>query len=114
MADVALLLNVRIHGRETRTPMLVLDMKHDIILGRKWFEDHDVLVDCKRRKISFPDTHPMAWSRLVHMDQAGKLLHPPGVQDTVDRRERLMTEEDKRRNDGRDSVRRRIQQLEAR
>jgi transposase InsO family protein len=36
--------------------MVVVDMKnHDIILGRKWFETYDVLPDCKRRTLAWPD-----------------------------------------------------------
>ena len=37
------------------TPMVVVDMHHDIILGREWFAQQDVLIDCKRRKLIWPD-----------------------------------------------------------
>jgi hypothetical protein len=37
------------------TPMVVTDMHHDVILGREWFARHNVLIDCKRRKLIWPD-----------------------------------------------------------
>ena len=43
-------------GRRIRdTPMVVVDMQYDIILGREWFAQQDVLIDCKRRRLIWPD-----------------------------------------------------------
>src|SRR5450631_2258583 len=35
--------------------MVVVEMHHDIIIGREWFGRHDVLIDYKRRNLIWPD-----------------------------------------------------------
>lgn len=45
-----------IDGRRLpKQTMIVLDMDHQIILGRKWLSKQDVLPDCKRRKLIWPE-----------------------------------------------------------
>ncbi|RKF63249.1 hypothetical protein GcM3_140017 [Golovinomyces cichoracearum] len=48
LIDFALILNLKIDGREiVNVTFLVINMKHDLILGRKWFEDYGVVIDCR-------------------------------------------------------------------
>ncbi|KAK4181986.1 hypothetical protein QBC35DRAFT_370256, partial [Podospora australis] len=54
--DVALKGDVTIQGRTFKDqPLLVIDSKHDVIVGRQFFERHDILVDCARRRLLFPE-----------------------------------------------------------
>ncbi|KAJ5135347.1 retrovirus polyprotein [Penicillium bovifimosum] len=40
---------------QRQKPMLVADLgKHDMIIGRLWFAEHDVLPDCRRRRLIWP------------------------------------------------------------
>jgi predicted aspartyl protease len=43
--------------RFPETPMVVVDMnRHDLIFGRKWFSQFDVLLDCRRHSLVWPDS----------------------------------------------------------
>jgi hypothetical protein len=36
--------------------MLIADLgRYDMILGRMWFAEHDVLLDCRRHRMIWPD-----------------------------------------------------------
>lgn len=49
LIDVASVMNLTIHGRLFhQTPFLVIETKHDIILGGKCFEKNGVKIDCKK------------------------------------------------------------------
>jgi hypothetical protein len=49
-------LTLLIDGRKVLVPMLVVGLGgHDIILGRKWFVSTSVLIDCKNRRLIWPD-----------------------------------------------------------
>jgi Reverse transcriptase (RNA-dependent DNA polymerase)/Retroviral aspartyl protease len=81
--------------RILNTPMVVIDMHHDIILGREWFARQDVLIDCKRRKLIWPDqrrdyvpAHELPLAREALTDD--KL--DPRYQEDADRRDRVMEE----------------------
>ncbi|KAK4183177.1 hypothetical protein QBC35DRAFT_354528, partial [Podospora australis] len=57
--DVALKGDMTIQGRTFKDqPLLVISSKHDIIIGRQFFERHDILVDCFRRRLLFPESLP--------------------------------------------------------
>lgn len=52
LIDITLLINLKIHGRELQNgPILVINMKHDLILGRKWLEEHGVKLDCRENNL---------------------------------------------------------------
>lgn len=45
-----------IDGRRfTKVPMIVLEMQQPLILGRKWFSRQDILIDCKRKRLIWPE-----------------------------------------------------------
>lgn len=52
----AMILNLIIDGRmQKQTPMLIADLgRHDLILGRMWFEKYGALIDCKYRRLIWP------------------------------------------------------------
>lgn len=105
LVDVALLGHFWIQSRLTaRAHFLVLDMRHDVIVGRKWLETHDVTLDVRRRRLLFPeDWTPQRIEHHVAMDQAGQLLHNPAFDVDAQERERKMAIEDQRRLAGRQS-----------
>jgi len=77
------------------TPMVVTDMHHDVILGREWFARHDVLIDCKRRKLIWPDkrrdyiaAHELPLSREALAEEKPNPKH----QEDADRRDQAMDE----------------------
>jgi len=77
------------------TPMVVTDMHHDLILGREWFVRHDVLIDCKRRKLIRADkrhdyvaAHELLLSREVLEDEQPNSEH----QEDANRRDQAMDE----------------------
>jgi len=48
--------NVDVDGYlQTRLPILMVDIgKHDLILGKRFFKDNDVLIDCRCRRLMWP------------------------------------------------------------
>ena len=49
-------LALMIDGRRVKTPMLIVGLgEHDMILGRKWFAETGVLIDCKNRCLIWPE-----------------------------------------------------------
>jgi hypothetical protein len=98
-------------------PFLVIDSSHDVMIGRKWFEHHDVLIDCKRRRLLFPpewepDPH---WKKgaNIPLDQSPAKSLDQKAEEGIRRREKLMDEEDRRRRAGGAAVKKRIAELEA-
>ena len=96
----ALLGHLRVQGRTTRNvPFIVLDMKYDIIIGRKWFVEHDVAVDPRRSQLLFPphwEADPVIPD--ISRDEADtSLKKDPEFDAEVLRREKLFEEEDIRR-----------------
>lgn len=55
LIDIALIMNLTIHGRNfLRIYFLVIDMMHGIIFGRKWFEKYGVKIDCQGKNLNIP------------------------------------------------------------
>ena len=75
--------------------MLIVGLgEHDMILGRRWFADTGVLIDCKNRRLIWPDGDPQAreWGRIITttketLDLAAADLQ---YQKDADRRDSLM------------------------
>jgi transposase InsO family protein/predicted aspartyl protease len=85
-----------VDGRRIRTPMLIVGLgEHDMILGRKWFAQTGVLIDCKNRRLIWPEDAPQAreWGRLLTATK--KTLESTAVnplhQEDADRRDRNMS-----------------------
>jgi predicted aspartyl protease len=96
--------------------LIVIDSNHDIIIGQKWLECHDVLTDSRRRRLLFPPSWQPdpAWKRgqnLVLSQEPLKQLTDADHED-IRRRDRLMEQEDRRRRDGRSAIKKRIAELE--
>jgi transposase InsO family protein len=69
---------------------------HDIIVGKKWFAKHDVLPDCRRNRLLFPDGWlPDYYDTDIAMDQEGHKLDDPEYQRDADRRNKLIQEDEK-------------------
>jgi hypothetical protein len=86
-------LALMVDGRRIRTPMLIVELgEHDMILGRKWFVGTGVLIDCKNRRLIWPDSQPQAkkWGRILTTTK--KILETTGAssqhQQDADRRDR--------------------------
>ncbi|KAK0703164.1 hypothetical protein B0T26DRAFT_658154, partial [Lasiosphaeria miniovina] len=47
--------HLRIQGRTVHNEwMIVLEMKHDLLIGKNWFAHHDVWLDCAKQRLMFP------------------------------------------------------------
>lgn len=103
IVDLALRGHFRVQKRTVwNAPLLVLDMKHDVIIGKKYFERHDVLVDSRRKRLLYPESWKAEHlTRDIPMDEAGNLLQNPAYNADVEARDRKFEIEDKRRRDGR-------------
>jgi hypothetical protein len=56
LIDVILEMDFVINERTVKNAkFIVLDMTHDVIIGRKWYERHDVGIDVKGRRLEFPE-----------------------------------------------------------
>lgn len=97
----AMLLTVQIQGRTFKDiPVTILDLGgHDLIIGKKWFEAHDVLPDCRRHRLIFPPDLPPDHniSHNIKMDEAGTWLRHPKYQREMEERDRRMEKEELRR-----------------
>ncbi|EJT79445.1 hypothetical protein GGTG_04529 [Gaeumannomyces tritici R3-111a-1] len=77
-------------------------MLQDIILGRKFFDYHDILADCRNRQLLFTETSlPMEKTADIPMDESAQPTpgKPEWEKDVADRK-KAMALEDKRRADG--------------
>lgn len=101
----AVLLTLMVDGRQQRQlPMLVVDLgRHDLILGRMWFEKFNVLPDCKNRRLIWPDEPSLFENVATKMTTPipRQILQRPTInpdhQKDADRRDRLMDERPKSR-----------------
>jgi len=90
---IALTLNI--DGRNFRkVPFLITTLgSHDIILGRIWFAENDVLIDCKRRNLVWPEETPAGktWNRVISTSMKNLEPKPNAIyQADADRRDRLV------------------------
>ncbi|CAJ2510399.1 Uu.00g051020.m01.CDS01 [Anthostomella pinea] len=74
-------------------------MKHDVIVGKKFFNRHDVLVDSPQQRLLFPDEWIPDYRALpeISMDSAGSLLKDVAYDQDAVRRDKLMETDDKQR-----------------
>ncbi|KAI3220470.1 hypothetical protein DTO012A9_10171 [Penicillium roqueforti] len=94
----AVVLTLSIDDRiQQQIPMLVADLgRHDMIIGRMWFAENDVLLDCRRHRMIWPDENTL------FDEVAGQLAAPvpmtilkrsaqiePDHQKDMERRDRL-------------------------
>jgi hypothetical protein len=58
----AIILHLVVDGRrQLNVPMLILDLgNHDLILGRKWLELHDIWMDIRNRCLIWPNERSLA------------------------------------------------------
>ncbi|KAK0703330.1 hypothetical protein B0T26DRAFT_601915, partial [Lasiosphaeria miniovina] len=93
--------------------LIVVDCVHDLMIGRKWLDYHDVLADTRRRRLLFPEEWELdpSWWTTISMDQSELGQPNPIYQEDVKKRELAIEKEDKRRRDGR-LVRARRDELE--
>jgi hypothetical protein len=105
MADILLMAHLRIQNRKVMNEwFIVLDMKYDVIIGRRWFEEHDAMLDVKRRRLLFPpDWLPDFYDTDISMDDHGQLLHSPTYQPDADRRDKKIADDEKHDQDRRAS-----------
>ena len=63
----AIVLDLRIDGRKMpNTPMLIADLgRHDIIIGRKWLAESQVLPDCTNNRLLWPEELP-PWKEVAN------------------------------------------------
>lgn len=117
LVDVVLVGHFTIQNRTLRDePLLVIDSKHDVIVGDKWLDYHDILTDSRRRRLIFPTEwlpDPGWWKKAdIELGAPPTGRPDPAIMEDIQRREALMEKEDQRRRDGR-AVAQRIAQLEA-
>lgn len=57
----AISLHLTVGGRRfLNQPFLILDLgQHDVIIGRRWFSDHDVWLDVRSRRLVWPQEHTL-------------------------------------------------------
>lgn len=98
LVDVALQAAFRIDGRtELDAPMMVLDMHHDMIVGLKWYEHHEVNLIPHQRRLEFPPTWgPGPLPTDIPMDEDGHVLRNAAWDEDIRRRDAAMYLEDQR------------------
>ena len=104
--DVALVFNLRLQGRTFRQlPFLIVDMKRDIILGKKFLETYDILPDSKEHELLFPkEMPPDGWrNQDILLNNNALVQRGPNPKHEADRerRDQLWANLEKRSRDGR-------------
>jgi hypothetical protein len=88
-------------------PLLILDLgTHDLILGRKWFDHLNVLVNCRNRCLEWPLDLEPSYSAVQEIPIAREVLRPSSGPDRqydneIATRETAFLREDERRASGR-------------
>jgi hypothetical protein len=99
----AILLNLIIDGWwQLQILFLIVNLgRHDIILGKMWITKFDVLPDCRRKQLLWPDEQSLEdqiTTRIVKMVPIQILKKPQKIneehQQDTDRRNRIMEESD--------------------
>ena len=99
--------HITIDGRRFyNVPFLILDLgSHDCIIGRKWLDHFNVLVDARHRSLIWPDSLQPSYSAVRHIEVPRRELQKHTEKGTyqadVDSRERAFEVEDQRRAAGR-------------
>ena len=75
--------------------MLVVKLGgQDLILGRKWVADFDILIDYKNRKLIWPENRPRTkdWSRVITTYKKNLALETPNqaYQADADQRDQVL------------------------
>lgn len=91
------------------TPFIIVDIgQTDVIIGRRFFDRHDIGIDCRGRQLVWPNNIPPYHSgrKLIYLDPlilSPKCLTQPdrGHQADAERRDRNLQLDEKRREDGR-------------
>lgn len=99
----AIILHLAVDGRrQANVPMLIANLgQHDMILGRKWCEQHDIWLDVRNRRLVWPDQRPeidrirLACEKVVPQAILKRPKPDPRHQQDADRREKLMAMEDR-------------------
>ena len=73
-----LYLYLTVDGRRLpNLPLLILDLgTHDLILGRKWFDHLNVLVNCRNRCLEWPPGLEPSYSAVQEIPIAREVLRP--------------------------------------
>src|SRR5450432_1896332 len=71
-------LHLTIDGRrQYNLPLLILDLgSHDLILGRKWFDYFNVLIDCRQRCLQWPSELEPSYSAIREISIPRENLYP--------------------------------------
>src|SRR5450432_416806 len=92
-------LHLTIDGRrQYNLPLLILDLgSHDLILGRKWFDYFNVLIDCRQRCLQWPSELKLSYSatREIAMPRENLYSSPTSeYDDDIATREKAFQKED--------------------
>jgi hypothetical protein len=113
-----LVLNLSVDGhRQRNMPMLIVDLggRNDMIIGRKWFEQFDVMLDLRRKRLVWPEQHAelLPVREIVTKGEQLKPKQPdPSHQFDVYQRDAKFAHEDQRRAAGRASAKKRLPTIE--
>jgi hypothetical protein len=58
--------------RQIKVPMLIADLgKHDMILGREWASQSNVLIDCRNHRLIWPEEKPLpkSWNKIISVNK---------------------------------------------
>lgn len=96
--------------------MMVMRMRHPLILGRKFLDYNDILLDCRRRRLLMPpEMLPAMPNTDICLNEGGQQASDPAFEEEVRQRDELMAKEDQRRRIGytnRAAIEARIAELE--
>ena len=86
-------MSLTIDGRlQSKIPMLIVDLgRQDLIIGRQWAANFDVLINCRERKLIWPETQPKNYRRVIAVKKED-LIRPVNQQhqQDADRRDRQL------------------------
>ena len=102
-------LHLTVDGRrQYNIPLLVLDLgSHDLILGRKWQDYFNLLLNVRERRLMWPPDLPPSTTLIQEIVIPRKAMLPtpkhlpvPSYQQDVEARDRAFDQEDQRRHAG--------------
>lgn len=94
--DVAIKGHLRLQNHFVRNVYFIpIDSGIDLIVGRKFFAQHDILIDCRRRRLLFPpEWAPDYYDTDICLDEFGSALKDPAFQEDVRLKEKAMEKDD--------------------